>query len=212
MDRTAAIIIRSSGIKRRLDTLQAAILLAKLDAFDSEVRCAHTRSRLQRDQLRDLVKTPYVELHNTSVYAQYTVQVEDRENFLKRLQADGIPTAVHYPVPLHAASPRLPSPGADAEAFPRRNRPPNMLSVSPCIPTLSKRTSRKVIAAVRACAPGINLDQFRPVTVSFFACSKRDGAFSHLRMRLIGSFPVGLSTQARRSAGGFEIFALMREG
>jgi UDP-2-acetamido-2-deoxy-ribo-hexuluronate aminotransferase len=47
------------------------------------------------------VETPYVEPHNTSVYAQYTVQVDHREEIVKILSGKGIPTAVHYPVPLH---------------------------------------------------------------------------------------------------------------
>ena len=45
--------------------------------------------------------TPYIEPHNTSVYAQYTVQVENREAVQETLRKEGIPTAVHYPVPLH---------------------------------------------------------------------------------------------------------------
>ena len=45
--------------------------------------------------------TPYIEPHNTSVYAQYTVQVDHREAVQEKLREEGIPTAVHYPIPLH---------------------------------------------------------------------------------------------------------------
>ncbi|MCY1461628.1 UDP-2-acetamido-2-deoxy-3-oxo-D-glucuronate aminotransferase [compost metagenome] len=45
--------------------------------------------------------TPYVEPHNTSVYAQYTVRVENRESVRSQLKEAGIPTAVHYPIPLN---------------------------------------------------------------------------------------------------------------
>jgi UDP-2-acetamido-2-deoxy-ribo-hexuluronate aminotransferase len=47
------------------------------------------------------VVTPFIEPHNTSVYAQYTVQVDDREVVREKLREEGIPTAVHYPIPLH---------------------------------------------------------------------------------------------------------------
>ena len=44
--------------------------------------------------------TPQVAAHNTCVFAQYTIRVQEREDFCKNLQKAGIPTAVHYPVPL----------------------------------------------------------------------------------------------------------------
>ena len=92
------------GVNGRLDTLQAAILLAKLDTFPAEVTA---RARLgaaysaRFKAASDKLITPYVEPHNTSVYAQYTVQVDRRDAVIDRLTAAGIPTAVHYPVPLH---------------------------------------------------------------------------------------------------------------
>lgn len=97
------------GVNGRMDTLQAAILLAKLELFDEEVA---TRSRIgaRYTELFNLAPQftahghlipPYIEPYNTSVYAQYTVQVENRGEIQKQLQEQGIPTAVHYPVPLH---------------------------------------------------------------------------------------------------------------
>jgi len=92
------------GVNGRLDTLQAAILLAKMDIFPDEVqlrqRVGDTYTRLIRENCVDVVP-PCIAEGNTSVYAQYTVLVENREQVRKALAADGIPTAVHYPVPLH---------------------------------------------------------------------------------------------------------------
>lgn len=92
------------GINGRLDTLQAAVLLAKLERFDWEVdRRANIGARYSQliaDACPGIV-TPFVEPHNTSVYAQYTIQVDGREELIKRLNTLGVPTAVHYPVPLH---------------------------------------------------------------------------------------------------------------
>ncbi len=91
------------GINGRMDTIQAAILLAKLDIFSQEVKSRQSigEKYTQAISAKQQIIAPFVEAHNTSVYAQYTIQVNNREQLQKQLQAEGIPTAVHYPVPLH---------------------------------------------------------------------------------------------------------------
>ena len=100
------------GINGRLDTLQAAILLAKFEVFPEEVklrkqigdRYTHLIEKTLEDkgrQVENLIIPPYIEPHNTSIYAQYTIQVEKRADLLEKLKLSGIPTAVHYPVPLN---------------------------------------------------------------------------------------------------------------
>ncbi|TFH32950.1 MAG: DegT/DnrJ/EryC1/StrS family aminotransferase [Deltaproteobacteria bacterium] len=89
------------GINGRMDTLQAAVLLAKLDLFPTEVAARSHIGGRYTELLGHAVATPYVEPNNTSVYAQYTVQVDDREAVQKTLRNAGIPTAIHYPIPLH---------------------------------------------------------------------------------------------------------------
>ena len=93
-----------------MDSLQAAILLAKLEIFDSEVaarrRLGARYSELIDDAFSDVgtptpVTTPYVEAHNTSVYAQYAVEVPNRDTVQAAMAERSIPTAVHYPRPLH---------------------------------------------------------------------------------------------------------------
>lgn len=89
------------GLNGRLDTIQAAILLAKLSVFEVEVELRARIGERYSQLLGAIVRTPDIAAGNTSVYAQYTIEVNDREAFCGALQAVGIPTAVHYPIPLH---------------------------------------------------------------------------------------------------------------
>jgi UDP-2-acetamido-2-deoxy-ribo-hexuluronate aminotransferase len=89
------------GMNSRLDTLQAAILLAKMDVLDKEIEARQHIAQQYDELLKDLVKTPFVHSYNTSVYAQYTIEVEDRQAVQKHLEQQGIPTAVHYPLPIY---------------------------------------------------------------------------------------------------------------
>jgi UDP-2-acetamido-2-deoxy-ribo-hexuluronate aminotransferase len=91
------------GVNSRLDSLQAAILLAKLEIFDDEIA---SRQRVAADYGRSLgeagiTTTPYIEPHNQSAWAQYTVRVPDREVLQARMKQAGVPTVVHYPIPLN---------------------------------------------------------------------------------------------------------------
>ncbi|MDZ4190373.1 MAG: DegT/DnrJ/EryC1/StrS family aminotransferase, partial [Hydrogenophaga sp.] len=91
------------GVNSRLDTLQAAILLPKLAVLDEEMALRNQVAARYTQLLNQagINTTPHVELHNTSAWAQYTVRVDNREQVQKSLAAAGIPTAVHYPIPLN---------------------------------------------------------------------------------------------------------------
>jgi UDP-2-acetamido-2-deoxy-ribo-hexuluronate aminotransferase len=100
------------GVNSRLDTLQAAILLPKLAVLDDELkarqRVADHYSQLfesviasEARQSMSSITTPYLEPHNTSAWAQYTIHVPNRETLQEQLKQAGIPTAVHYPIPLN---------------------------------------------------------------------------------------------------------------
>lgn len=95
----------SIGLNGRLDTLQAAVLLAKLDAFPQEValraEAGDRYSALIHKAGHPHIRTVPVAAGNTSVFAQYTVRVPNRAQVIDVLKANGIPTAVHYPVCLH---------------------------------------------------------------------------------------------------------------
>jgi UDP-2-acetamido-2-deoxy-ribo-hexuluronate aminotransferase len=90
------------GINGRLDAMQAAILNVKLKHFEKEVTARHKIGQRYSDMLFTCnVTTPYVKADRTSVYAQYSIRVKEREKVTAALGEKGIPTAVHYPMPLH---------------------------------------------------------------------------------------------------------------
>jgi UDP-2-acetamido-2-deoxy-ribo-hexuluronate aminotransferase len=89
------------GLNGRLDTLQAAVLLAKLEIFDQEVMARQRVARQYGQALNTVVETPEVAQDCTSVWAQYSVLSEHRQLLLQKLQDAQIPSAIYYPLPLH---------------------------------------------------------------------------------------------------------------
>ena len=98
------------GVNSRLDTLQAAILLRKLAIFDDEITLRQQVSANYKELFNSVrsprstalgINSPYIAPENTSVYAQYTIRVQDRIHVQEKLMQSGIPTAVHYPIPLN---------------------------------------------------------------------------------------------------------------
>ena len=89
------------GMGGRLDTLQAAILNVKIDHYPQDILRRQNAARKYTSLLKNKVLIPFVEDYNTSVWAQYSIRVENRNNVQQKLKEKGIPTAVHYPKPLH---------------------------------------------------------------------------------------------------------------
>lgn len=92
------------GVGGRMDTLQCAVVLAKLERFDWEVE---QRIRIGERYLAQLADVPHlrtvtVRPDRDSVWAQFTVMVQDRDAMVAALKAADIPTAIHYPRPIHA--------------------------------------------------------------------------------------------------------------
>lgn len=92
---------RYIGINGRLDTLQAAVLIAKFRHLEEEIKLREIKGAYYTDGLKDVVMTPFIDKENTSVYAQYSIRTDSRDDLSKYLNDNGIPTAIHYPVPLH---------------------------------------------------------------------------------------------------------------
>jgi dTDP-4-amino-4,6-dideoxygalactose transaminase len=91
------------GLTSRLDTVQAAILIEKLKILPDEIEARNKAARCYTDGLGDVVTVPTVPAGSTSVWAQYTIRVAGgrRDALAASLKAEGIPTAIYYPIPLH---------------------------------------------------------------------------------------------------------------
>jgi len=136
------------GINGRLDTMQAAILLVKLDIFDQEVAARQQVARDYSQALQDLVQVPYLAPGRTSVWAQYSVLSDDRTALMEKLQGAGIPTAIYYPRPLHlqGAFAHL---GHRQGEFPVSERIAELIFSLPMHPYLQGSDQERIIAGLR---------------------------------------------------------------
>lgn len=89
------------GMNSRLDTLQAAILLAKIDIFAEEIDSRNRLADRYSDALKDIVIAPAKPERTISAWAQYTLRVKHRDIFQEVLSEAGVPTAIYYPLPMH---------------------------------------------------------------------------------------------------------------
>ena len=144
----------SLGINGRLDTLQAAILLEKMAIFPDEIERRHEVARRYEQQLPQMIRKPIINDNCTSVYAQYTIEVEDRETFQEALQQQGIPTAVHYPSGLHE-QPIFKQLYPDVQRFPITERAARSVVSLPMHPYLTLQDQEKICFAVEAVLYGV---------------------------------------------------------
>ena len=140
------------GVGGRMDSIQCAVVLAKLERFDWEIRQrieigAHYDALLSTCN----AKTLTVKADRSSVYAQYTIRVRQREAFERHMRARGIPTAVHYPLSLHQ-QPAYRA-GWERASFPVAEQLAREVISLPMHADLDEATQQRVVAAVREFAP-----------------------------------------------------------
>jgi UDP-2-acetamido-2-deoxy-ribo-hexuluronate aminotransferase len=138
------------GINGRLDTIQAAVLLAKLDVFDEELLARSEAADRYSAFLKDVVRTPRIAPSRTSAWAQYTVEVDEREAVEASLREAGVPTAVHYPVALHQQPVLVSQPGFSSASFPHAERAARRVLSLPIHPYLAPGDIQRVADAVKA--------------------------------------------------------------
>jgi dTDP-4-amino-4,6-dideoxygalactose transaminase len=89
------------GMNARMDTIQAAVLLQKLTIFADEIEARNRVAARYAQGLAGAVQTPAVIDGGVSVWAQYTIETDNRDGLIAHLRANDVPTAVYYPVPIH---------------------------------------------------------------------------------------------------------------
>ncbi|CAN0618890.1 UDP-2-acetamido-2-deoxy-3-oxo-D-glucuronate aminotransferase [Burkholderia multivorans] len=137
------------GLNGRLDTLQAAVLLGKIDTFQDEVEARGRIGARYTSLLSGVVRTPQIQPGYTSVYAQYTIEVDNRDAVQASLKEAGVPTAVHYPIPLHL-QPAFANLGLSPDAFPHSLAAGRRVMSLPMHPFLDEATQDTIVAAVKA--------------------------------------------------------------
>jgi UDP-2-acetamido-2-deoxy-ribo-hexuluronate aminotransferase len=137
------------GKNGRLDTLQAAVLLAKFPHFESEVQSRGQIGARYTEALHGFCAVPEVASGNTHVYAQYTIRVANRDELAVKLREKGIPTAVYYPKCLHE-QPVFASLGYEWGVFPESEKASREVISLPMHPFLSEADQDSVVRALIA--------------------------------------------------------------
>ncbi len=137
------------GINGRLDAIQAAVLNVKLAHFDGEVEARERIGAAYSAKLAESnVVTPAVMEDRSSVFAQYSVRIKNRETVAAALNAKGIPTAVHYPMPLHLQE-AFASLGYKQGDFPVSERVSEEIMSLPMSPYLTEEQQDFIVAALK---------------------------------------------------------------
>ncbi|HZL30457.1 MAG TPA: DegT/DnrJ/EryC1/StrS family aminotransferase [Pseudolabrys sp.] len=138
------------GLASRLDTVQAAVLSEKLKIFPDEIEARNVVARRYTEALGDVVTVPEVPAGSTSVWAQYTIRLKPgkREAFAAALKADGIPTAIYYPIPLHLQQAYKHYPVGKGGVAVSESLAHEVISL-PMHPYLDEATQMRIVEAVR---------------------------------------------------------------
>ena len=138
-----------TGMNGRLDTLQAAVLLAKLDVFDEELSARERIAEIYESALSHLVTIPARVPRSTSAWAIYAVLLrgpEQRAQVQAGLRAEGVPTAIYYPRPLHLQPAYTAS--HDGTALPVSENLARRILALPIHPDLSDKQAERVCDAM----------------------------------------------------------------
>jgi len=139
------------GVNSRLDTLQAAILLAKLKIFEEELEARRHLAKQYDERLCNFVEIPCRDSTSESAWAQYAILIDDRDAVSARLKEKGIPTAIYYPKPMHL-QPAYSCYGDGEGSLPVSEELCKRILSLPMHPYLEDVAAERVAAAVRAAA------------------------------------------------------------
>jgi len=136
------------GVNSRLDTLQAAILMCKLDIFADEIEARQKVAARYTEALGNRVVTPTVPTDCVSVWAQYTIRIPGgrRDEVAAKLKAAGVPTAIYYPTPLHRQTAYKHFPGTGG--FASSDRLSKEVLSLPMHPYLNAAVQQRIVGAI----------------------------------------------------------------
>ncbi len=137
------------GMNGRLDSIQAAVLLLKLNIFEDEIKARNKVAANYNEALQDIVTTPFVMDGSLSTWAQYTIQADNRDAIAEDLKANGIPTAVYYARPLHQQTAYQSYPVTGGKLSVTDALAETVISL-PMHPYLDADTQSRIIDAVKA--------------------------------------------------------------
>jgi UDP-2-acetamido-2-deoxy-ribo-hexuluronate aminotransferase len=137
------------GINGRFDSLQAAVLLEKLSIFNREAPAREQVARRYSDSLKEMVAVPFVSPDRTSIWAQYSVLSDRRDELQGKLRSAGIPTAIYYPKPLHL-QPAFAHLGYRAGDFPSSETAAARIFSLPMHPYLSEEDQAFIVQTLRS--------------------------------------------------------------
>jgi dTDP-4-amino-4,6-dideoxygalactose transaminase len=143
------------GTNGRFDTIQAAVLIEKLKIFSDEIAARDRVARRYSVHLGDVVKVPRLSQGATSVWAQYTIRLAAarRDHFAETLRTQGIPTAIHYPIPLNRQEAYRHFPVVEGGVPVSERLAADVISL-PMHAYLDEPTQDRIIAAVRHALAG----------------------------------------------------------
>ena len=143
------------GLNGRLDTMQAAVLIEKLKIFPEEIVARQRVAQRYSRGLADMARVPEVAHGSSSVWAQYTIRVApgQRDRLAAALKAQGIPTGIYYPIPLHRQAPYRHFPVAETGADVSDRLADEVISL-PMHAYLDEATQDRIIEAVRQALRG----------------------------------------------------------
>ncbi|PWR25978.1 DegT/DnrJ/EryC1/StrS family aminotransferase [Zavarzinia aquatilis] len=139
------------GINGRLDTIQAAVLIEKLKIFPAEIEARQRVADRYNEGLQDVAKVPRLMAGATSVWAQYTLLLEDRAKVAAACKEAGVPTAIYYPIPLSHQEGYKHFPTGPGGVPVSERLSAQVLSL-PMHPYLTEEAQDRIIAAVRSAA------------------------------------------------------------
>jgi dTDP-4-amino-4,6-dideoxygalactose transaminase len=144
-------LVERIGLNARFDTIQAAVILAKLDVFESELERRQAVAGKYDAALGRAVETPEIPAGYRSAWAQYSILSERRDAIAAALKDEGIPTAIYYPIPMHLQA-AYRDYGAGAGSCPVAERLAKRVLSLPMHPYLDDATIARIAGIVRRAA------------------------------------------------------------